>query len=203
MALHAQHFPSEFKANDCSYLRDAAFITETRAACCAAEDTCGLVVTPIWPAMLDCDLPDPDAAAMTCWRDECCAAALTLELFAAPRWPATCWRFIFDAEEIEEEAAFCTSNRRALARCAPRNLECCLQLLQSTLLSARIAPRSRGVTPIGDGLHDDAGHPDHKCTWWGQPHLQEIKAASVFSSSFRNRQVLVLAFFCALNCYHL
>ena len=126
MALHAQHFPLEFKANDCSYLRDAAFITETRAACCAAEDTWGLVVTPIWPAMLDCDLPDPDAAAMTCWRDECCAAALKLELFAAPRWPATCWRFIFDAEEVEEEAAFCSSNRRAFARCSPRNLECCL-----------------------------------------------------------------------------
>lgn len=82
-----------------AYFRQAASMTDTRAACWAAEDTWGLVVTPIWPAMLDCDLPDPDAAAITCWRDECCAAALTLELFAAPRWPATCCRFIFETEK--------------------------------------------------------------------------------------------------------
>ncbi len=89
-----------------AYFRLAASITETRAACCAAELTWGFVVTPIWPAMLDCDLPDPDAAAITCWREECCAAALTLELFAAPRWPATCCRFIFEAVKEQPAAAF-------------------------------------------------------------------------------------------------
>jgi len=95
-ALHTNRLPPWLRANAGAHLLEAAFITETRAACCTEEEHWGFVVTPIWPAMLCCDLPEPDAAAITCWRDECCAAALTFELFAAPRWPATCWRFMFD-----------------------------------------------------------------------------------------------------------